>query len=104
MFAELTPPIPSYWRNHFNERARMTNWNPIETAPRDGRHLLMTDGEQIQICYPKRFPRPPDQMATPEDAAASKPGDVWEYFRTGANASWSMRPTHWMELPSLPKD
>jgi hypothetical protein len=83
---------------------KYVTWNQIETAPRDGRRLLMTDGERIEICHPKRFPRPLDQMATPEDAAASKPGDKWEYFRDEDNApgrSWSMIPTHWMELPPL---
>jgi hypothetical protein len=82
------------------------SWQPIETAPRDGRHLLMTDGEHVHVCYPKLFPRPVDKMATPEDAAASKPGDVWEYFRDEINApghSWSMVPTHWMHLPPPPE-
>lgn len=37
--------------------AERQGWQPIETASRDGRELLMTDGAIIRVCYPKRFPR-----------------------------------------------
>lgn len=30
----------------------------MTTAPRDGTKILCTDGEEIQACYPKLFPRP----------------------------------------------
>lgn len=78
------------------------NWQPIETAPRDGRKLLMTDGKEIQVCYPKLFPRP---IAGEDEKSLqqSKAGDRWEYFRhPKSNDTWSLTPTHWMELPELP--
>lgn len=81
----------------------MSEWQPIETAPRDGRKLLMTDGENIHVCYPKMFPRP---LHPETDLNVSMAGDRWEYFRDNVNApghTWSMCPTHWMPLPPLPE-
>lgn len=83
--------------------AQLDAWQPIETAPRDGCRLLMTDGEEVQVCYPKLFPRP---ISAGDDMTESRPGDRWEYFRDDEHApghSWSMRPTHWMPLPSPPR-
>ena len=85
-----------------------SGWRPIETAPRTGLRLLMTDGVNIQICYPKTFPRPLSERppSGDDDLSQSKPGDVWEYFRDDEHApghSWSMRPTHWRPLPKLPE-
>lgn len=82
-----------------------TTWQDIGTAPRDGRKLLMTDGVNIQVCYPKRFPRPIHLMDGDGEDCSSQPGDIWEYFRDDIHASghtWSMEPTHWMPLPSPP--
>jgi hypothetical protein len=83
------------------------NWQPIETAPRDGRRLLMTDGVNTHVCYPKVFPRPVDQLAGEKPPFSSRAGDTWEYFRDEVNApghSWSMEPSHWMPLPEPPKE
>jgi hypothetical protein len=80
-------------------------WQPIETAPRDGRLLLMTDGKNTCVCYPKALPRPVDLLVGEVYPFSSRAGDVWEYFRDEVNApghSWSMRPTHWMPLPPPP--
>lgn len=77
-------------------------WQPIETAPRDGREILATDGDVVRVCRPKMFPRP---ISAGDDLTMSKAGDVWEFFRDEANApgqSWSLRPTHWMPLPPTP--
>lgn len=82
-------------------------WIRIDTVPppRDGQSLLMTDGENIHICYPKLFPRPLSMMSDVHNVE-SRVGDVWEYFRDEKDApghSWSMIPTHWMPLPELPE-
>jgi hypothetical protein len=80
----------------------MGEWQPIETAPRDGRELLMTDGTVKRVCYPKKFPRP---IVAGDDLTISKPGDVWEFFsdyEIVRGHSWSIIPTHWMPLPDLP--
>jgi len=82
-------------------------WQPIETAPRDGRRLLMTDGASVHVCYPKLFPRPIEELSgTNPELWESRKGDSWEYFRDQLNApghSWSIKPTHWMPLPAPPK-
>lgn len=80
----------------------MSEWQPIETAPRDGREILGFDGIEMRVCYPKQFPRP---IKTGDDLSVSKRGDRWEFFRDESNApghSWSMVPTHWMPLPEPP--
>ena len=83
-------------------------WMPIESARRDGRKLLMIEGDLIQVCYPKLFPRLIDdenRHLKPSDWP-SKPGDRWEYFRDDKWAkghTWSMCPTHWRPLPPPPK-
>jgi hypothetical protein len=77
-------------------------WQPIETAPRDGRELLMTDGLSVRVCYPKIFPRPLNYQT---DLSISMPGDIWEYFRDDVYApghTWSLLPTHWRALPAPP--
>ena len=66
----------------------MSDWQPIETAPRDGGPLLCTDGENTHVCYPKLFR-----------------SDHWEYFRDDKvvpGHTWSICPTHWLPLPSPP--
>ena len=80
-----------------------SEWQSIETAPRDGRRLIMTNGTSIEICYPKQFPRRP--INKDDDLEVSKLGDVWEYFRfedSNPVHTWSMQPTHWMPLPDPP--
>lgn len=82
----------------------MSAWQPIETAPRDGREILGTDGHVTRVCYPKLFPRPIGEGGGPD--CASQPGDRWEYFRDDEHApghSWSIEPTHWMPLPAPPE-
>jgi hypothetical protein len=80
----------------------MSNWLPIETAPRDGREILGYEDGVIRVCRPKEFPRP---FTLGDDMSMSKPGDRWEWFRDDEfcpNHTWSMEPTHWMPLPAPP--
>lgn len=81
----------------------MSDWQPIETAPRDGREILaVDDGGLIRVARPKLFPRP---LRHDDDLSTSKPGDVWEVFSDHDNCpghTWSMVPTHWMPLPAPP--
>jgi len=66
----------------------MTQWQPIETAPKDGTHFLAYDGEYIQVC---KF------MKTGMLAM------VWdgEPFSTDENTDCDA--THWMPLPEPPE-
>jgi hypothetical protein len=88
----------------------MSQWQPIETAPRDGREILCYEDGIIRVCHPFRFPRPVSEGW--DDLDKSKPGDRWCIMRLDANEiegvthghTWSMHPTHWMPLPAPPAD
>lgn len=61
------------------------NWRPIETAPRDGTAVLVTDGEDCEV--------------------ARNYGHGW-FDSDGldfAYGAWDAELTHWMPLPELPK-
>lgn len=60
--------------------AMETTWNPISSAPRDGRQMIL-------LLTPSRFP----QVA---------------YSNTWWTAGFSVecKPTHWMPIPELPKE
>jgi len=84
-------------------------WKPVAEVPppRDGRELLMkrqySDGSAfVRVCTPKQFPRPLERLADVHNID-SQPGDIWEYHRDERHApghTWSMIPTHWMEIPA----
>lgn len=61
----------------------MTDWQPIETAPKDGARILGTDGHSVEVIYNAR-------------------GTGW--FNQSAEISmWRVfPPTHWMPLPEPP--
>jgi len=66
-------------------------WRPIETAPRDGRHILLYERENDSVCegrYVTDACRWFERNAHPTDAWD---GEIY-------------RPTHWMPLPSPPKE
>ncbi len=59
------------------EAANAARWQPIETAPRDGRFVFVSDsGTAIMACWE---------------------GTVWLDW-----ASYPFHPTHWMPLPQPP--
>ena len=60
----------------------MTDWQPIETAPRDGTVVLAYDPNWYRYPHPMEY----------RDGAWS----LW-FHDVGA-----MRPTHWMPLPEPP--
>jgi hypothetical protein len=78
---ELTRPLP---------RETPMTWHPIETAPRDGRAVLVyipdaDPGERLTTVYWL--------------------GDYWELCQIGDPSDAShpqSEPTHWMELPDAP--
>ena len=61
----------------------ITEWQPIETAPKDGVFVLITDGDVVQIGYYEDH-----LMAWRSDAAQCR--------------LWS-DPTHWQPLPAPPE-
>lgn len=60
----------------------MTEWQPIETAPKDGR-ILGWNGFEVE--------------------SLEKFDDVWGQVSDSGRITAS-RPTHWMPLPKPPKD
>lgn len=72
--------------------AKIMQWQPIETAPRDGTRVLLYG----DIVGPMKGDRWPDRMEVAslddEDAGCHWPLQYW----------LSMDPTHWMPLPDPP--
>ena len=67
------------------------DWQPIETAPLDGRELLIYD-EHLGIVigsYGK-----PEKMFVASD---------WNAYCCGCHPEKLDRPTHWMPLPEPPE-
>ena len=85
------------------EQAKLDNvkWQPIETAPKDGTHILAWN-------YESRFYLPPyicwfgQDMNEPDENKRewlTRDGDGWStgYYYTPC------KPTHWMPLPDAPE-
>lgn len=72
----------------------MREWNPIETAPKDGTRVLITnagDGMIVDVgCY-----------VVPEHRASCEP-PLSNWWRVGRGTGFGMIPTHWMPLPAAP--
>ena len=61
------------------------NWQPIETAPKDGSLVLITDGTYIEVAKSYGY-----GWSSSDDLD----------FGYG---NWDSRLTYWMPLPELPK-
>ncbi len=68
----------------------MAEWQPIETGPKDGEHLLLFDGEFVVFGW---FEDSPEQWAF---FSLSGEGNI-AYFPSDQG------PTHWMPLPKPPQ-
>lgn len=69
------------------------DWQPIETAPKDGTHIIAlrpTDPPHVESMYWARY----------EDA--DRDGD-WHWSYDG-DSPREGSPTHWMPLPPPPKE
>jgi hypothetical protein len=68
----------------------MSNWQPIETAPKDGTDILIWNGSwMVTVRW-----APPYQYG------------YWDLVECGTHASdgfLTYDPTHWMPLPSKPQ-
>ena len=65
----------------------MMTWQPIESAPRNGDHILVSDGTLIFLAY------------------SYTKADVWRdsWNGSGMTNDHDFTPTHWMPLPEPPK-
>lgn len=77
----------------------MSDWQPIETAPRDGIAILgywEWAGEINGIDHDKEI-----AIIFWSGGRTDYPGFEWVVRGTDAYAAW-LRPTHWMPLPPPP--
>lgn len=74
------------------------NWQPIETAPKDGRYLMVGNEDGVWVaCY------------TPTFQSGFQPDNPWISLMLNhrhiekVKRNYSSVPTHWMPLPQAPK-
>lgn len=83
----------------------MSDWQPIETAPKDGTEILGYRADcgvlLIRWTCPFEFCTDEELEKMGEDSAGQ---DDWFYadFLTGGRLEGSETPTHWMPLPPHP--
>jgi hypothetical protein len=78
----------------------MSDWQPIETAPKDGTPILGTDGARLARFHWHTYtwPRQSSIWLQHGCTAWSEEVDVHNFEGT-----WeSFEPTHWMPLPEPP--
>lgn len=74
------------------------NWQPIETAPKDGTRVLCLNADtgEVRVGVRKLF----------SEQHFENTGRHWyEWFRNEEfcpGHTWSIEPTHWMPLPPPP--
>jgi hypothetical protein len=82
-----------------NRGNSMTEWQPIETAPRDGRDVLLTVGivrpEMYYDCAVARWNKKWQRWLIGDPEAEYKTERQVEHDEFGS-------PTHWMPLPEPP--
>lgn len=74
----------------------MNEWQPIETAPRDGELILLSNSDGVWVG-----------KYTPVYASGFVPQNKWSSWLLNHDhfkCSKSINPTHWMPLPESPED
>lgn len=89
-----------------DEVAVMTEWQPIDTAPKDGSWILLLHGETIPGV-------PLVEVASFGDGLSAEELGYREFAKYGAWVIWNAsdnwylvdvaEPTHWMPLPPPPR-
>ena len=78
------------------QRKPLTGWQPIETAPRDGTEILMTNGVDVSSGqWLSEYGGTYDQEGAPN-------GDGCDAGWTDWSGGMQPDPTHWMPLPPPP--
>jgi len=80
----------------------MNEWQPIDTAPKDGTVVLLYGIWAGEIHGPARSKA--FDIGSFQDGRSDFPGNDWWVLGTGDYYECWMRPTHWMPLPEPPKD
>lgn len=86
----------------------MTEWRPIETAPKDGTEIILfcprgdgTPGKTYRLTSGSWF-IPPTCTYTPDPEEDFDEPPSWLSWDGGFSEN-TMMPTHWMPLPEPPK-
>lgn len=77
----------------------MTEWKPIETAPKDGTPILLLDRSAHYGREPKGVAWLVATWRAYESRDCRHPGGSWDAFYGPCSAS---NPTHWMGIPGDP--
>lgn len=70
-------------------------WQPIETAPKDGKRVLISDGRYVMDAY----------WSEEASLGQCSRGPAWQVFNCDEDCWYSIAvtdPTHWMPLPEPP--
>lgn len=79
-------------------RAKAPQWQPIETAPKDGRNLWVWDGKQQYVAWHGHdWNMDPDEKKDPEWLCGDGDDFSCGYYYLPCD------PTHWMPLPTPPE-
>jgi uncharacterized protein DUF551 len=87
------------------------NWEPIETAPKDGTDVILFDGFAVSVGAYEDDMSYEDFLTICGDGEGEKewrkyikdePGQGWISHETISGDCVLMEPTHWMPLPSPP--
>lgn len=77
----------------------MSEWMTIETAPKDGTHVLIAGEGKVSVG---KYVEDKGETLVPADKPYWKPFDNSYWDRWETDDSW-FQPTHWMPLPEPPK-
>jgi hypothetical protein len=81
---------------------KIANWQPIETAPKDGTWFLMTDGKRMLVAHWHKYNNTPEFMAMHPNAIQGRWLSPQDHTELDIAAADLDEPTHWMPLPEPP--
>jgi hypothetical protein len=90
LWAELLAAAP---------KAAQSGWQPIETAPKDGREVLLRCGSRVGAAMWCTWPSRYDN----DRSILEEAGEAWSVGLDGDTWDEDKAPTHWMPLPAAPK-
>jgi hypothetical protein len=80
--------------------AAAMNWQPIETAPKDGEEVILRHGSRVGSACWVEWPA----TYEPDGCLIDEGGESWSIGHDGDSWDDEKAPTHWMPLPEPPKE
>ena len=83
----------------------MSEWQPIETAPKDGTHVMLSRGDRVTLGnWESVISTSPEYHANGTYLGQFEDGNSWEgWMSWDGGFCEETPPTHWMPLPEPPK-